>query len=108
MKAFKAVSIHEDGIPYSLGMGKAQIIPLPLGTWIDGGEHGISGSNTEAKAGKVIKYAGRRKTLPIPPNMCVAQIRGEGIRFANEVEGDFDEIIGFYPDKDQEEERCAS
>jgi len=78
--AFKAVSVHEDGKVYSLGMGPAKVIHLPVGTWIKSKE-GISAGMTASHAKKVIYYANRRKTLPIPPDMRVVKVLGRGIKF---------------------------
>jgi len=90
--AFKAVSVHEDGKVYSLGMGPAKVIPLSVGEWIKSKE-GISAGMTVSHAKKVIYYANRRKTLPIPPNMKVMEILGRGIKFRSSWRIIFKEIM---------------
>lgn len=78
--AFKAVSFHDGGNIYSLGMGPAKVIPLPVGKWIKS-KKGISAGRTLSNAKKVIYIAKQRKTLPIPPDMRVVSIVGRGIKF---------------------------
>jgi len=81
-EAYKAVSTI-GGIYHTLGMGKAKVIPLPIGRWIDGGEFGFSAGKTKSRAKQVIQFATWRKVLPIPPNMTVVKIYGKHIMFEN-------------------------
>jgi len=73
---WKAVKVI-DGEYYTLGMGPAETIHLPIGSWIYGGEHGISAGNTKSVAKGVLYQIRRRKVLPIPENLEVIRILGD-------------------------------
>lgn len=89
--AYKAVS-KNNGTYFSLGMGGAKVIPLPVGEWIEGREHGISAGRSKSAAKQVIGYAEERKKLPIPRNMEVVKVIGKGIRLENKWRYVFDQL----------------
>lgn len=89
---FKAVSVHEDGKIYSLGMGPAKVVLLPVGKWIKS-KDGISAGMTASHAKKVIYIANQRKTLPIPPDMRVVKVLGRGIKFKSSWRIIFKEVM---------------
>ena len=96
IEAFKAVSEHEDGQLYALGMKGAKPIHLPLGCWVNGGEYGISAGRTAGGARQVIRFARDRKVLPIPPGMQVVKVQSRGLIFQNQWRYIFHEIRILY------------
>lgn len=81
---FKAVSVH-DGKYFSLGMGPAQSIALPVNRWMrDPKPYGISTAKSMSGARQVIKFARKRKRLPVPKNMTVVKVLGKDPVFENE------------------------